>query len=80
MTADKVKVQKLSEEEIQKMKDNGVEKLPPQTSEECFTLMEKIAKLIKDGAITFLVKEYTYLTVFSIAFSVLIYFTAEPED
>jgi len=39
--------------------------------------MKKIADRIKTGAITFLVQEYLYLTLFCLVFSVLIYFTAE---
>jgi len=49
----------------------------PQTSEECFLLMKKIATRIRTGAITFLYQEYLYLTLFCLAFGVLIYFTAE---
>ena len=65
MDPSKVKVQILTAEEIEKIKsqnlvkenaddegmmDNG----PPQTPEACFVLMEKIAKTIQEGAITFL--------------------------
>jgi len=39
--------------------------------------MKKIADLIKSGAITFLKKEYTYLSLFCIVFAVIVYFTAE---
>jgi H+-translocating diphosphatase len=39
--------------------------------------MKKIAERIQTGAITFLRQEYLYLTLFCLAFSVLIYFTAE---
>lgn len=42
-------------------------------------MMQKISKLIKDGAITFLIKEYVYLSVFCIIFSILLAFTVEPE-
>lgn len=51
--------------------------VPPQTAGEVFELMQKIASLIKNGAITFLIREFTYLTVFCLVFSVLIYFTVE---
>ena len=79
MTSEKVKVQKLTEAEVANLKESGKEdNMPPQTPEECFDLMLKIAALIQDGAITFLQKEYTYLTVFCALFSVLLYFTAEP--
>lgn len=40
-------------------------------------LMQKIANRIRTGAITFLYQEYLYLTLFCLAFSVLLYFTAE---
>ena len=40
-------------------------------------MMKHIANLIKSGAITFLQKEYTYLTIFCAVFGVLVYFTAE---
>lgn len=39
--------------------------------------MQLIADRIKDGAITFLKKEYIYLSIFCALFSVIIYFTAE---
>ena len=55
--------------------DKGVE--IPQTPEECFNLMERIATTIQEGAITFLKQEYLYLTYFCLAFGLLIYFTAE---
>lgn len=52
-----VKVQKLSAEELQKIKENGMPEVnadeeglepsgPPQTPEACFQLMERIAKII----------------------------------
>ena len=41
--------------------------------------MLNISELIRDGAITFLKKEYTYLAVFCAGFSILLYFLAEPE-
>jgi len=56
------------------------EKLPPQTQEEVFNEMIKISTLIKNGAIEFLKKEYAYLGVFCIAFSVLIYFAVDFHD
>mmetsp|Transcript_7186 Transcript_7186/g.5167 ORF Transcript_7186/g.5167 Transcript_7186/m.5167 type:complete len:119 (+) Transcript_7186:255-611(+) len=63
---------------MEKIRENGYS-MPPKSSEDCFDLMQKIAKLIKDGAITFLIKEYIYLSIFCILFSVLLAFTVEPE-
>lgn len=40
-------------------------------------MMKHIASLIKSGAITFLKKEYFYLSLFCAAFTILVYFTAE---
>lgn len=40
-------------------------------------MMKHIASLIKSGAITFLKKEYFYLSVFCVAFAILVYFAAE---
>ena len=51
--------------------------MPPQTKQEAFDKMIRIAKLIEDGAITFLRKEYAYLGVFCLAFSVLIYLAVD---
>ena len=51
--------------------------MPPQTKEEAFDKMIRISKLIEDGAITFLRKEYAYLGVFCLAFSVLIYLAVD---
>jgi len=42
--------------------------------------MWRIATLIQNGAITFLQREYTYLSVFCVAFAFLIYLVAEPID
>lgn len=39
--------------------------------------MQLIADRIRDGAITFLRKEYIYLSVFCLLFSIIIYFSAE---
>ena len=39
--------------------------------------MSEIAKLIQDGASTFLKEEYTYTAIFVVLFAVLIFFTAE---
>ena len=39
--------------------------------------MQLIAERIQEGAITFLKKEYLYLTIFCTLFSIIIYFTAE---
>ena len=41
--------------------------------------MSEIAKLIQDGASTFLKEEYTYTAIFVVLFAVLIFFTAEQE-
>ena len=41
--------------------------------------MVDIAKLIQDGASTFLKEEYTYTFVFILIFAVIIFFTAEAE-
>ena len=38
-------------------------------------LMLKIAETVRNGAVTFLKKEYSYLAVFELLFGVLIYFT-----
>jgi Na+/H+-translocating membrane pyrophosphatase len=44
-------------------------------------MMLKISELIKDGADEFLRKEYLYLSVFCVAFSILIYFAVDyPES
>ena len=40
-------------------------------------MMKHIAGLIRSGAITFLKKEYTYLTGFCTVFAFLVYFAAE---
>lgn len=42
--------------------------------------MIKISTLIKNGAIEFLKKEYAYLGVFCIGFSILIYFAVDFHD
>ena len=59
------------------LEKKGIQKRPPQTQEECFEMMQHIAKLIEDGACTFLFKEYCYLSLFCCGFAVLIYFAAE---
>lgn len=41
--------------------------------------MKDISKIIADGAITFLWKEYTYLAIFLGVFAAVIFFFAEPE-
>ena len=51
--------------------------MPPQTKQEAFDKMIRISKLIEDGAITFLRKEYAYLGIFCLAFSVLIYLAVD---
>ena len=39
--------------------------------------MMEIAKLIQDGASTFLKEEYTYTFIFIVLFGIVIFFTAE---
>ena len=51
--------------------------MPPQTKQEAFEKMTRIAQLIEDGAITFIKKEYAYLGIFCLAFSVLIYLAVD---
>lgn len=43
-------------------------------------MMKDIAALIRSGAITFLKKEYLYLSAFCAIFSVIIYFAAEVNN
>lgn len=82
MSPDNLKIQSLTEEEIEKLKESGggYSSLPPKNNREAFDLMQKIAKLIKEGAITFLIKEYIYLSVFIVCFGVLLAFTVEPKN
>ena len=47
--------------------------------EEILAEMKLIGSYIENGAITFLMKEYTYLAVFITAFALAIFFFAEPE-
>ena len=42
--------------------------------------MEKLSQEIKDGAISFLFEEYTYLTVFIILFGAIVYFFGEIKE
>jgi len=42
--------------------------------------MTEIARLIQDGASTFLKEEYTYTVVFIFLFGIIIFFTAEQES
>lgn len=67
----------LTEDEIEALKEKKVEKMPPQTQEECLECMLQIAETIKNGAVTFLKKEYTYLALFCVGFSALIYLTVD---
>jgi hypothetical protein len=76
MTADKVKIQKLSAAEEEEFKRDGKE-LPPQTPEECLSTMIKVSDLVKSGAIEFLCKEYQYLSIFCLFFGALIYGTVD---
>jgi len=83
MSPDKVKVNIISSSELaskgkdqEKLSQHGNDDIP-QTPEACFLMMKHIAGLIKSGAITFLKKEYFYLSIFCAAFAILIYFAAE---
>ena len=50
-----------------------------QSNEAIEAQMMEIAKLIQDGASTFLREEYTYTFLFIVIFGVIIFFTAEQE-
>lgn len=89
MSPDKVKVNILSSSEMAHLRGKDQEKSSenlnssaeiPQTPEACFLMMKHIASLIKSGAITFLRKEYLYLTIFCSGFAILVYFTAEVNN
>mmetsp|Transcript_12421 Transcript_12421/g.8654 ORF Transcript_12421/g.8654 Transcript_12421/m.8654 type:complete len:172 (+) Transcript_12421:310-825(+) len=77
MTHESIKFTKKSEEEIEKIKSEGL-RTPPNSQEETFELMEKIAGLIKNGAIAFLYKEYVYLGGFVVFFSIILSTSVEP--
>jgi H+-translocating diphosphatase len=83
MDPQKVKIQRDSRDwsagqlDREKMDSQNDEPYVPQTPAECFKMMKDIAALIKSGAITFLKKEYLYLTAFCALFSIIIYFSAE---
>jgi inorganic pyrophosphatase len=44
----------------------------PWTSEGCLERMETVNQYVSEGAITFLTKEYCYLSIFIVLFSVLV--------
>jgi hypothetical protein len=77
MNASVIQVGKLEKEQLKDLEKKGKETLPPQTQEECFEMMQHIARLIEDGAQTFIFKEYCYLSVFCCLFAIIIYFAAE---
>lgn len=77
MTHENIKFTKKSEEEIEQMKSDGL-RVPPNSKEETLELMEKIADLIKNGAIAFLYKEYVYLGGFVFFFSIILSTSVEP--
>ena len=72
MKAEGIQVSQLTQEEIQEKESRG-ERIPPQSQDECFNLMLKIADTVKTGADEFLKKEYAYLALFELAFGLLIY-------
>jgi len=49
----------------------------PITGAECKTHMEKINGYIREGAISFLRKEYTYLSIFCTFFAILLFFAVD---
>ena len=77
MTKESLKVTALSESDKEQMLAKQQAKLPPQTQQEALELMLRISGLITDGAIEFLKKEYLYLAVFCVFFSILIYFAVD---
>lgn len=77
MVSSRVKVHILEDKELLRDDEGQASADIPQTPEACFDLMKKIAEKIQSGAISFLKQEYFYLSIFCLAFSVLIYFTAE---
>ena len=67
----------LTEVEMEILKNKKVEKMPPQTQEECLNLMLQLAETIKNGSSAFLKKEYSYLGLFCLLFGALIYVTVD---
>ena len=67
----------LSDRERDELRASQHARMPPQTQQEAFELMLKVSGLIQNGAKEFLRKEYTYLAVFCIFFSLLIYFAVD---
>lgn len=80
MTKDTVKVHQLTDRERDELAASQHARMPPQTQEEAFELMKKVSQLISNGAIEFLKKEYTYLTVFCLIFSIAIYFAVDYQE
>lgn len=80
MSADRLRVQRLTESEKEEIRQSGKD-MPPQTQEECFALMQKVAGLISSGSSEFIGKEYSYLAIFCGLFGILIYCTVDlPHD
>ena len=50
---------------------------PTQAAEKCKKSMADVNQAIKDGADTFLAKEYTYLTIFCVLFAILLVCTVD---
>jgi len=80
MTADTIKVAKLSERERDEIMAMQHRKLPPQTQQEALDMMLKISELIRTGSNEFLKKEYTYLAVFCVPFACLVYFAVDYQE
>ena len=76
MTADVIKYKGMTKETKEDLEKEG-KPIPYQTPEECLEAMKRVAGLIESGAIEFIRKEYTFLTIFCGAFGTLIYFTVD---
>ena len=79
MTKDTVKVHQLSDRERDELAASHYE-MPPQTQQEAFDMMLKVSKAISDGSNEFIAKEYTYLTIFCLFFSIAIYFAVDFQE
>ena len=66
----------MSEEEVKEINYKN-QKMPPQTQEGCLELMLQISETVKNGAVTFLKAEYSYLALFCLVFATLIYLTVD---
>ena len=77
MTKDTLKVAPLSDAERDEIQAMQHRRMPPQTQEEAFEEMKKIAELIRSGSDEFLKKEYTYLLIFCAIFAVVIYVSVD---